>query len=397
MLALSMSETADLVVIGGGIIGCSVVQHAAQLLPPSTRILLLDRGPIAGGTSGACMGHLMVTPDTAQDYAFTRTSLDLWGELQQQEGGFDHNPTGALYLADEPEDLELLPTLQEQFRSCGSDAQILDGRQLREVEPGLAEDLPGGLYYPGDGVVLPMLACGAMLRVAQRANANVTVRPECSVTGFERDGDRVTGVRTERGTIRCENVVNATGVWAPDLAELCGQPRLPIYPRAGNLAITGHHVSPIRTQLLEVSYLRFAHGAAKVDPTRSDDVGGHAVNMQPQTNGGCLIGSTRQFRGMDKTLNRALLQRSLLRAQRYAPAVAAAPIVRTWVGLRPYAIDKHPLIGPWPPLRGLWIAAGHEGLGISLAPITGRLLAQQLAGQQPVIDHTPYLPARFVR
>ncbi|MCB9886205.1 MAG: FAD-binding oxidoreductase [Planctomycetes bacterium] len=393
-----MTETVDLVVIGGGIIGCSVVQHAAQLLPPSTRILLLERGPVAGATSGSCMGHLMVTPDTPQDYAFTRTSLDLWGELQQQEGGFDHNPTGALYLADADEDLELLPTLLEQFRANGATAEVLDGRQLREVEPGLAEDLPGGLYYPGDGVVLPMLACGAMLRVAQRANPNVVVRPGCAVIGFERDGDRITGVRSERGTIRCENVVNATGVWAPDLAELAGQARLPIYPRAGNLAITGHHVSPIRTQLLEVSYLRFAHGAATVDPTRTDDdVGGHAVNMQPQTNGGCLIGSTRQFRGMDKTINHALLRRSLSRAQRYVPAVATAPIVRTWVGLRPYAIDKHPLIGPWPQLRGLWIAAGHEGLGISLAPITGRLLAQQLAGLAPAIDHTPYLPARFAR
>jgi glycine/D-amino acid oxidase-like deaminating enzyme len=71
-----------------------------------------------------------------------------------------------------------------------------------------------------------------------------------------------------------------------------------------------------------------------------------------------------------------------------------APIVRTWVGLRPYAIDKHPLIGPWPHLHGMWIAAGHEGLGISLAPITGLLLAQQIVGVTPAIDHRPYLPAR---
>jgi glycine/D-amino acid oxidase-like deaminating enzyme len=149
--------------------------------------------------------------------------------------------------------------------------------------------------------------------------------------------------------------------------------------------------------LLEISYLRFAHGAATVDATRTDqDAGAHAVNMQPQTNGGCLIGSTRQFRGMDKTLNRALLRRSLERAVRYAPGVGTAPIVRTWVGLRPYAIDGHPLIGPWPPVEGLWIAAGHEGLGISMAPMTGMLLAQQITGADTAVDPTPYLPARFV-
>ncbi|MBL8724395.1 MAG: FAD-binding oxidoreductase [Planctomycetes bacterium] len=392
-----MVRSADVVVVGGGIVGCAVVHQLAQLLPPSSRLLLLDRGPIAGATSGSCMGHLMVTPDTPEDYAFTAASLRLWRELHEADPGFDYNPTGALYLADAPEDAELLPVLQQQFAANGDAAQVLDGVQLREIEPGLAKDLPGGLFYPGDGVVLPMLACGAMLRQAQRLNANVTVQPGCPVLGFELAGDRITGVRTPEGVVAAGLVVNATGVWAPEIAQMCGQPRLPIYPRAGNLAITGHHVSPIRTQLLEVSYLRFAHGAAQVDPTATTgDPGGHAVNMQPQTHGGCLIGSTRQFRGMDRTLNPELLRRSLLRAQRYAPGLAQASIVRTWVGLRPYSIDKHPLIGPWPPVRGLWVAAGHEGLGITLAPISGRLLAEQITGRPTTIDASPYLPARFL-
>ncbi len=392
-----MVETADLLVVGGGIIGCAVAWQCAQQLPPSTRIVLLDRGPIAGATSGSCMGHLMVTPDDAQEYAFTHQSLQLWRELQDQEGGFDYNPTGALYLADDPADIELFAVLRQQFVQNGDTADILDQQQLRALEPGLAHDLPGALFYPGDGVVLPMLACGAMLRVAQRHNKNVQVRPFTEVTGMLRRGDTLYGVRTEDGELHAANVVVASGVWSPELSELAGQQRVPIYPRAGNLAITGHHATPIRTQLLEISYIRFAHGTVKVDPTRTDDAGGHAVNMQPQTHGGCLIGSTRQFRGMDRTLNKELLRRSLLRAQRYAPGLADAPIVRTWVGLRPYSLDKHPLIGPWPRLRGLWYATGHEGLGISLAPITGRLIAQQLAGVPTTIDATPYLPARFLR
>ena len=392
-----MVETADLLVVGGGIVGCAVAWQCAQLLPPSTRIVLLDRGPIAGATSGSCMGHLMVTPDDAQEYAFTHQSLRLWRELQDQEGGFDYNPTGALYLADDPADIELFAVLRQQFVQNGDTADILDQQQLRALEPGLAHDLPGALFYPGDGVVLPMLACGAMLRTAQRHNKNVQVRPFTEVTGMLRRGDTLYGVATKDGELHAANVVVASGVWSPELSELAGQQRVPIHPRAGNLAITGHHATPIRTQLLEISYIRFAHGAVKVDPTRTDDAGGHAVNMQPQTNGGCLIGSTRQFRGMDRTLNKELLRRSLLRAQRYAPGLAVAPIVRTWVGLRPYSLDKHPLIGPWPRLRGLWYATGHEGLGISLAPITGRLIAQQLAGVPTTIDATPYLPARFLR
>lgn len=390
-----MTETADVVVVGGGIIGCAVVHALAQHLPRSTRIVLLERGPIAGATSGSSMGHLMVTPDTAQDYAFSRTSVRLWDELAERMGGFYHQPTGALYLADTPEDIDLIPVLQRQFEENGERCEVLDEHRLRELEPGLAPDVPGALFYPGDGVVLPMLACGAMLREARQQNENVSVRAECPVTGFDKEGDRIARVRTVRGQIATPLVVNATGVWAPEIAQMLGQPRLPIWPRAGNLAITSHHVTPIRTQLLEISYLRFAHGAAKVDPAGTDDPGGHAVNMQPQSHGGCLIGSTRQFRGMDRTLNRELLRRSLERAQRYAPALRSAPIVRTWVGLRPYADGGKPLIGPWPGLEGLWIAAGHEGLGISLAPITGQLIARQIAGVAPLVDPTPYLPARF--
>jgi sarcosine oxidase subunit beta len=381
-----MTETADLVVVGGGIVGCAVVRYLAQQLPPSTRILLLDRGPIAGATSGSCMGHLMVTPENAREYAFTATSVKLWGELEEQVGGFGYNMTGELYLADSEEDLELMPVLTEQFQQNGDACEILDQARLRELEPGLAHDVPGALWYPGDGVVAPMLACGAMLRLAQRENSNVVVRAECPVTGLEVESGRITAVRTERGTISTGCVVNSAGVWAPDLAEMLGQPRLPIWPRAGNLAVTAHYTTPVRTQLLEISYLRFAHGAAKVDPAGGDDPGGTAVNMQPQLHGGCLIGSTRQFRGMDRTLDERLLRRSLERAQRYAPALAQAPIIRTWVGLRPYCEDGHPLIGPWPGVEGLWLATGHEGLGISLAPITGLLIAQQIAGGELAVD-----------
>ncbi|MBL9076898.1 MAG: FAD-binding oxidoreductase [Planctomycetes bacterium] len=390
-----MVETADLVVVGGGIVGCSVVHQLARLVPRETRIVLLDRGPIAGATSGSSMGHLMVTPDDPQSYALTAASVRLWRDLQARGGGFDFQDTGALYLADTDEDAALLPVLRDQFTAVGDRAEVLDGRALRSLEPGLAEDLDAALFYPGDAVVLPMPACAVMLQEARACCPGLDVRPGCAVVGVDRDGDRIAAVRTEHGAIATRTLVNATGVWAPALAELCGAPRLPIFPRAGNLAVTAHWTTPVRTQLLEVSYLRFAHGAAAVDPTRTDDPGGHAVNVQPQSNGSCLIGSTRQFRGMDRTLNPQLLRRSLQRAIRYAPGLAAAPIVRTWVGLRPYAIDKHPLIGPWPPVRGLWIAAGHEGLGITLGPITGRLLAQQVVGVPCDVDPQPYLPARF--
>ncbi|MGE3174975.1 MAG: NAD(P)/FAD-dependent oxidoreductase [Planctomycetota bacterium] len=388
-------SSADVVVIGGGIIGCACALHLARALPDA-RIVVVDRGAIAGATSGSCMGHLMVTPADDEHYRLTSASVRMWRELHDEYrdlGSFDYNPTGALYLADGDEDLPLLGELQRQFAARGDEASVLDPRQLRALEPGLADDLPGALFYPGDGVVLPMTACTAMLRLAMRANPRVEVRPGQAVTAVERAGDRVVAVGTAAGRIATAHAVLACGVWTPAVAALAGLPVLPIVPRAGNLAITAHHASPIRTQLLEVAYLRVAHGASQADPHRTDvDTGAHAVNMQPQSHGGCLIGSTRQFRGMDRTLNRELLHRSLSRAARYAPQLRDLPIVRTWVGLRPYPIDGTPWIGPWPELQGLWLATGHEGLGISLSMITGHLIARQLAGGDCEVDPAPYLP-----
>ena len=137
-----MAETADIVVIGGGIIGSSVAYQLAKLLDISTRIVVCDRGPIAGATSASCMGHLMVTPDTAQDYALTKTSVDMWGDLAEELGGFDYNPTGALYLAETDEDLEVMPALKQPLADDGDRADVLD---LRE----------------GQGLVVPLLAVQA--------------------------------------------------------------------------------------------------------------------------------------------------------------------------------------------------------------------------------------------
>jgi len=388
-----MTEIADIVVIGGGIVGCACVRELARQWREA-RIVLLDRGPIAGGTSSSCMGHLMVTPEDAQRYAFSHKSVELWRELHLEAGGFDYAATGALYLADGPDDVPLLEQLRSQFAAVGSSAELLDPGQLRESEPGLAHDLPAALFYRGDGVVLPMMAAGAMLRAAQRDNPRVVVRPGNKVIGMDRSADRITAIRTAAGHIATENVVIAGGIWSPEIAKMVGVIDLAIVPRAGNLAITAHHCSPIRGQMLEVSYLRAAHGAAQADPMRpGEDPGTLALNLQPQSLGSCLIGSTRQFRGLDRTIDLALLRQALQRAARYAPGLLGLPIVRTWAGLRPYSMDGLPWIGPWPGLSGLWVAAGHEGLGITQAPITGLLLAQQVTGQPRVVDERPYLPA----
>ena len=114
-----------------------------------------------------------------------------------------------------------------------------------------------------------------------------------------------------------------------------------------------------------------------------------------KTNGTCLIGSTRQFAGLGRVVDRDLLARSLERAVRFVPALAGARLTRTWAGLRPFTTDGLPIIGPVPEVPGLFMAAGHEGLGITLAPMTGELIAQAVKGQEPRLPLEQLALARF--
>ncbi len=386
-------KSADVVVVGGGIVGCAIAHYLGQT---NLSVVLLDRGGLASGSSGACMGHLMVTPEPSASYAFTSRSVALWHGLAKELGPFEHAKTGALWLAETEDDMELLTVLQQALRGEGDDlAEILEGAALHALEPGLASDLPGAMLYPEDGVVMPMYAAGA-LAASARANG-VSICTHTTVNGFGTNADgSIRAVETSRGTIEAPRVVNACGVWSPDLTAAAGLGRAPIYPRRGDLAITMHHASPVRRQLLEVAYLRVAHGAAASDPrTSAQDPGAHAVNVQPQSNGSCLIGSTRQFCGMRRKVNRELLHTSLGRAARYMPSLRGVPIVRTWAGLRPYTIDHNPILGEVKALPGFYMAAGHEGLGITKSALTGLLIKQMIANETLEVDVSPYAIERF--
>jgi glycine/D-amino acid oxidase-like deaminating enzyme len=393
MTAAHRTSHPDAVVLGGGIVGCSV---AYWLSVAGLRVCLVDRQGISGGTSGACQGHLMVTPSPPYFLRLTQASVRLWRELRQTLPDFEFRDTGCLWLAETADDLSLLREVAQQFKAGGEATELLDPRGLRQQEPGLAHDLPGALFYRGDAVVMPMKAAGALLHGAIARGCEV--RTFCEATGVRRGaGGRVEAVLTSQGEIPTRVVVNCAGVWTPDLTDRAGLGRVPIFPRRGDLMITTPTGAKVKTQILEVSYLRTAGGKAKVDPESGEpDPGAHAMNLQPQTHDTILIGSTRQFGSYERKVNRALLHTSMLRAARYVPSLMRASIVRTWSGLRPYPRDKFPLIGPIAALPGYYVASGHEGLGITLAPITGKLIAELVTGAPPTLDPAPVSPDRFL-
>jgi glycine/D-amino acid oxidase-like deaminating enzyme len=260
----------------------------------------------------------------------------------------------------------------------------VDAARLRDLEPHLATDLAGGVLYPQDAQVQPMLAAAWMLAAARRHGARVLTGSP--VTGFLRDGDRVVGVRRPDGDLPAGAVVNAAGTWGGAVAALAGV-QVPILPRRGVVLVT---------QPLPPLVRRKVYAAEYVSTVASDDPGlESSAVVEGTASGTILIGASRERVGFDPQTPVAVVRRLAAQAVRLFPVLAGVRLLRTYRGFRPYCPDHLPVIGADSRAPGLLHACGHEGAGVGLAAGTGQLIAQVLLGVTPDLDLTPLRPDRF--
>lgn len=363
----------DAIVIGAGIVGAACARALAH---DGLRVTVLDARYAGGGTTAAAMGHLVAMDDSPEQLALTALSVELWRELAPTlPASVELDRCGTIWVAEDAAQMDAVIDKHRVYGEHGIDSEILSARRLAELEPNLRDGLAGGLLVPGDAVLYPPLAALWLLGEARAHGASV--RERCVV-------DEITdhAVRCGDEVLEAGIVVNAAGAESARLT-----PRLPIVPRKGHLAITDRAPGFCRHQLVELGYLTSAHVMT------NESV---AFNVQPRLTGQTLIGSSRELVGWDPSTNHDVLRRMLERAVAFMPALSKLSIVRTWTGFRPAPPDKLPLIGPWAPTAGLWIAAGHEGLGITTSLGTARLLADLIAGRQPPFDATPFSPMRVL-
>ncbi len=371
MSAASPAARHDAIVIGAGIVGAACA-HALAL--EGMRVLVLDARYPAGGSTAAGMGHLVVMDDSPEQLALTTLSTTLWRELSDElPRAVEYDPCGTIWVATDEAQLDAVSAKHRLYAARGIASEVLDARALAHLEPNLRSGLAGGLLVPGDGVLYQPRMTLWLLERARDAGAEV--RSACRV-------DRITEHAVHCGVevLRADVIVNAAGAEAPSLV-----PELPIVPRKGHLAITDRYPGFVRHQLVELGYLASAHTMT------TESV---AFNVQPRATQQVLVGSSRELVGWDASTNRRVLAKMLARASEFMPALASLSVIRTWTGLRPATPDKLPLIGAWPTTPGLWIAAGHEGLGITTSLGTARLLADLIAGRTPPIDATAFAPTR---
>jgi glycine/D-amino acid oxidase-like deaminating enzyme len=375
----------DVVVVGAGIIGAAC---AYQLARAGARVTVLDAGPIAGGTSSAGEGNLLVSDKLpGPELELALGSLRRWWELGDQLGAgtIELERKGGLMVAGSEPARKRVGALAADQRAAGVTVIELAGDQLADYEPRLAGGLAGGAHYPQDAQLQPMLATAHLLR-------GLDVRCGSRVRAIETDGrGRVRGVRIGSVLVRADAVVNATGVAAGELAATVGT-RLPIQPRRGFILVTAPLAAPgepgpIRHKVYAADYL---------SAVASDAAGLASSPVVEGTRAGTvLIGSSRERVGFDPAYPLPVLRRIAREAVALFPFLAAVPVLRAYRGFRPYTPDHLPVIGPDPRVAGLWHACGHEGAGFGLAPGTGALIAAMVTGGDPELDPAPFAPARF--
>jgi glycine/D-amino acid oxidase-like deaminating enzyme len=358
------------IVVGAGVVGAACAEALAEA---GCRVTVLEAAFPGAGATGTAMGHVVAMDDSEAQLALTLYSRRLWTERAASlPPAVEDDGCGTLWVAADEEEMGHVRKKAALLAARGERAEVLDAAALRDAEPGLRPGLAGALLVPGDRVVYPPAAARAFLERARRLGAEVWagLRVEAIEPGRARCG----GGRW----LEADVVVNAAGAEAPRLT-----PGLPIVPRKGHLAITDRYPGFLRHQVVELGYLKSAH-ALTLESV--------AFNVQPRRTGQVLVGSSRELVGWDASINRPLLARMLRRAAEFLPELPALHALRTWVGFRPATPDKLPFVGRWEP--GLWVAAGHEGLGITTAPGTARLLADLVLGRKPAIDPSPYDPRR---
>lgn len=365
-----VTPRSDVLVVGGGVVGCAAAWFLAR---EGVSVTLLERDDVAAEASGAAAGMLLPYGEADREGPFldwAERSLALFPELcaeLRERSGVDpeFEPSGALHVAVDAAEAEALRGRAARFSGRG--LEWLAPREARDLEPPLSARLHGALFSPREAHVRSALLAQAYAAAARTIGARIERGVACQ--GLRRQGGRTRGVDSSDGPREAGAVLLCAGVWTPALAPFA----LP--------------VEPVRGQILSLD-----NGQP---PLRHLVVGGDAY-LVPKRDGRVVVGATEERVGFDRRVTAAGVASLLAAAPRLVPGLADSAFRSAWAGLRPCTPDRLPLIGPVPGDPGLLVAAGHHRNGVLLSPLTGRLVADLVLGKPPPAGAAAFRPGRFV-
>lgn len=380
----------DCIIIGGGIIGLSCAYHLAK---SNKSVLVLERDDIGSGTSGAC-DHMILLQSKAPGLPLklAMSSLEIYREWQSElEEDIEFATRGGMILIDKPEHIPVMEDFVKRQRSIGLNVEILDKKQIKKKQPWINDNVIASTYSPDDSQVNPFRVLFALLKKSAKIGAEFIRNAEVVEI---RKNSYFWEVRTSSNqSYNSHVVVNAAGVWSGKVASLVGL-NLPIRPKRGQIVVTEPIEEIGETDAWDANYIISKH-LSHFDRDEISKRLGLGFAMSRTHSGNYLIGSTREYVGFNKSTTYEALQAITRRAVELFPIFSKVRIIRSFAGLRPACEDGKYIIGEDPSNPGFFIATGHEGDGIALAPITGKLISDLICGRKPVFEIDEISPSRF--
>ena len=367
--------SSDVVVIGGGIIGTSIAYYLAK---SGKDVILIEKNGIGCGTSSSCDGFMFLQskkPGLFLELAIK--SAEMYSTLSE-ELDFDvhYRKNGGLILIETAEQHEIMQEIAKKQRASGLEVDIIDIEETRKREPLVSDKLLGAVYSSMDGHVNPISVTLGFKEAAEKLGAKIF--QESPVTNINLTDGKISTVITENNEISAEWVVNACGIWAPEIGKMVGLD-IPIIPRRGHILVSEPMPPLFNHVMLCARYIAIKHnpelGKGSDDPGLALGVG---FGVEQTDNGNLLISNSRDFAGYNDSTSTEVINEIAKYAVRFVPSLKNIDILRIYAGLRPYTADGLPIIGPVDQIPNLFMAAGHEGDGVALSPITGAIVAEYI-------------------
>jgi sarcosine oxidase subunit beta len=388
----------DVTVIGAGAIGTSVAYHLCE---KGYRVALIDKGDIAHGSSSHCDAvALICDKQPGIDTVMGQASIDLYKELADRfEYDFEYDPKGCLYVCETAAEYEAAEKYVREQVDHGFEMWMVSAKELCEMEPYISKDLVGGIYTPGKGAIAvsPYKVCFAFVEEAKKLGLEVYTYCSIKKIILDEKTNGVKGIETDGGLIYTDRIVNCAGAWAPKIGAMVGI-EIPIQPRKGMNLVSEQTQRICNHKILEFGYMmsKFDSINFKRNVSPLVEEFNVAFNIEYTKANNVLLGGYRGFRGFDIRSEVEAMKAIAERAMRFFSCLKDIKCIRSYAGVRPFVKDHLPIVSDVDSVPGFYIAAGHEGDGICFSPITGKFMAQMIAGEETDFDISNLDYARFV-
>lgn len=385
---MSTKNHAEVAIIGGGIVGCAIAYYVAK---SGIDCVLIEKDDIASGTSSRCDGNItIVDKDPGFDSLMSLKSQELTVDLKDElDLGFEYRALGSLLVCENDHEMQAAKEWVDIQNAAGLKFNLLDRSDLRQESPFFADDIPGGLECETDSLINPYLFCYSLIEKAKQYGLRVHTKAE--VTGISKKENFT--IETTKGTFTAKQVVNAAGVWAPFIGKML-ELDIPITPRKGHIIVGARQQPVMMRNVMEFGYLMNKFGRDRIVDKRTEQHG-VALVLEPTESQNFLLGSSREFVGYDGRIDINVVETMARRAMRFYPKMSDFTMIRAYTGFRPWTADHLPIVSEVDHIPGFFIAAGHEGDGISLATVTGKLVDELIRGESQTV--IPADPLRFDR